>query len=206
MGKIILFNKHQNRNKKTHKAKQIIENSNGNENLDEFIEYMSSEVSKILDKPETNSFADIEKKERKEFEEKYKDVLSQAPDTAEAQIQYFAGIMLEFLPMIFHGEQKDRFDAYMDFSEFYLSEFDIAYSQYHNEHQKYEKEYPFRFIPLSADTLENELQDCLLQIINSSSAKSSNKRTGIIMWQTCKLFELYHNIIDLFSEKTTKKK
>lgn len=87
----------------------------------------------------------------------------------------------------------------MDFSKFYLTEFDTAYTQYHSENQEYENEYPFRFTTLDADALEKELQDCLQQIIASSSTKNRKERAEIIMWQACRLFELFHNIEELFS-------
>lgn len=90
----------------------------------------------------------------------------------------------------------------MDFSEFYLSEFDTAFSQYRNENQEYEQNYPFRFSPLPDPyTLEKELQDCLQQLITPSPAKSSREKAEIIMWQAYRLFELYHNMADLFLEK-----
>lgn len=196
MDDIISLEKYQDRKQK----KQ--ENTEDIKNIDAFLSYMASDVTKVLNNIEIEMMEEREIQERKRFEERYKDVLPQAPDSAEAQLQYFASILLAFLPTIFHGEQKDRFNTYMDFSEFYLSEFDTAFSQYRNKNKECEQEYPFRFSPLpDPDTLENELQDCLLQIINSSSVKSSSERTEIIMWQACRLFELYHNMADLFLEK-----
>lgn len=103
-----------------------------------------------------------------------------------------------FLPFIFHGRWQDRYKAYSDFSEFYLSEFDDAYYSFHSANQKYEKEYPFQFPPREADILENELWDCLTKLISLFPEKNNSNITEI-MWQSCKLFELYHNLDDLFS-------
>lgn len=145
MGDIILLKKYQDMKQKKQES---------TESIVTLLSHMASEVSKILDKSGIEMMEEREIQERKRFEERYKNVLSQAPDSAEAQLQYFANVMLKFLPTIFHGEWKNRFDAYMNFSEFYLSEFDTAYSQYHDTNEKYEKEYPFRFTTLDADALE----------------------------------------------------
>lgn len=198
MGEIILFQKYWDRKQKKKEDIKSTEHYEYNENIDAPLNYMSSEISKTLDKPGLESFADRENKERKEFEEKYSDILTAAPVTNEGKIQYFANVMLEFLPKIFHGKQKRRFNAYMDFSEFYLSEFDTAYDQYRSKNQEYEKEYPFRFTPLDADTLEKELQDCLILLASFPPTKNSRERAEIIMWQACRLFELYHCLDDLF--------
>ena len=123
----------------------------------------------------------------------------------EAKIQYFAGIMINFLPTIFYGKWKNRFNTHMDFSEFYLSEFDMAYSKYHNERQVSEKEYPFRFILLDSDTLENEIQDYLTRLDSLFPAKNNREKAKIIICQACRLFELYHNMADLFFDKIFKK-
>lgn len=130
----------------------------------------------------------------KKFEQKYKDVLSVAPRSDIDKIQYFASIMLNFLPSIFHGKQEERLNAYIDFSEFYLLEFDMAYSQYRKENQKHEKEYLFRFTPLKPNILEHKLHDSLTQL----SAKNNREKAEIILWQACRLFELYHLMDALF--------
>ena len=52
---------------------------------------------------------------------------------------------------------------------------------------------------MEIDALENELQHCLQQIISLSPTKSS-KDTTELMWQACRLFELYHNIDCLFED------
>lgn len=129
MGEIILLEKYQDMKQKKRES---------TEDIAALLSHMASEVSKILDKPGLEMMEERELQERKRVEEQYKDVLSQAPDSAEAQLQYFAGFISNFLSSIFHGEQKDQFDTYMDFSEFYLSKFDTAFSQYRNENQEYE--------------------------------------------------------------------
>lgn len=193
MSDIILLEKYQDMKQK----KQ--ENT---EDIAALLSHMASEVSKTLDKSRIEMMKEREIQERKRVEERYKDVLSQTPDSAEAQLQYFAGVMSNFLPAIFHGEWKDRFNSYMDFSEFYLTEFDAAYAQYHSENQEYEKEYPFRFSPLpDPDSLEKKLHNCLQQIIAQSPAKSSREKAEIIMWQACRLFELYHNLDNLLMKE-----
>lgn len=188
MGKIILLAKHQDMKQKKRESA---------ENIAALLSYMTSEISKILDKPGIEMVEEREKQNRKRFEKQYENVLLRTPGRPETQIQYFACILSEFLPVIFHSEWKNRFDAYMDFSEFYLSEFDDAYCRYLKENREYEKKYPFRFLQMDTNALEKELYNCLLQIITSSSITSSNKRAEIILWQSCRLFELYHILDDL---------
>ena len=142
----------------------------------------------------------MERDIRKKFEQDHKDILLSAPIYDADRIQYFAGVLLDFLPLIFHNSNCEcRYKAYMDFSEFYLSEFDTAYNNFHKNYQNLEKEYLFRFPKMEIDALENELQHCLQQIISLSPTKSS-KDTTELMWQACRLFELYHNIDCLFED------
>jgi len=204
MGKIILLKKHKNRNKKPDRATQSDEIPNNTENLAEFIEYMASKASEIVDSHDSELLGKREEDRRKEFEKRYKDVLSAAPISETDKIPYYANVMLDLLPAIFHSQtEEDRFDIYMDFSEFYLCEFDSAYYQYHKKNQQYEKEYLFRFVPMEADELKNTLQKCLQQIISLSPAKSSQEKSEI-MWQVCRFFELYHILDNIFSEMGNK--
>lgn len=206
MCKIISFEKHWDKKQRNKESTKTIEFYEYNENINAFLGYTATEISNIPDKPGIEKLIEMEKEDRKKFEERYSDVLTTAPFTNEGKIQYFAGIMLNFLPMIFHGQWKDSFNAFIDFSEFYLSEFDTAYTQYCSEYQEYEKEYSFRFIPLDTAALENEMHDCLTQLICLSATKNCREKAEGIMWQACRLFELYHNMADLFSEKFEKRK
>lgn len=92
MGEIILLEKYQDMKQKKRES---------TEDIAALLSYMASEVSKILDKPRIEMMEEREIQERKRIEERYKDVLLRAPDHPETQIQYFAGIMSEFLPVIF---------------------------------------------------------------------------------------------------------
>lgn len=190
MSNIILLENHQKKSREKCTPAKIVEISNESKTITDFIGYMASEVSGIQNSPWRKPLEEREKEEQKEFEERYNDVLATAPRTNEGKLRYFADVMLNLLPFVFHDRQKNLF--FSDFSMFYLSEFDSAYSQYSSENQKYEKEYPFRFPSLDTDSLEAAIHDCLWQITNS------NERTEI-MWQASRLFELYHNMLDYFS-------
>ena len=204
MKKIISFEKHWNR--KQNEEIKTTEHYESKDNMDAFLGYMTSEVSKIQDKPGTEILIYWEKEDRKKFEKRYSDVLARASISAADRIQFFAGVMLHLLPSIFHGKYERRYESYMDFSKFYLTEFDTAFSQYRNEKKEYEQEYPFRFSPLADSVaLENELQNYLQQLIAPSPAKSSREKAEIIMWQACRLFELFHNIEELFSGENFEK-
>ena len=200
MGEIIVLEKYKHRCKKSDRTTRLDKIPNNTENFNAFIEYMSSEATKIADNCDSELLDKKEKDRRKSFEKKYKDVLSAAPSSVADKIPYYANVMLDLLPTIFHSQaKKDRFDIYMDFSEFYLCEFDGAYCRYRNDNKKYEKDYPFQFLPMEADKLENALQKCLRQIISLFPAKNNHDKTQV-MWQACRLFELYHDMDDaLFS-------
>ena len=167
---IILLENHQKKSRKKCTPANTVEIPNENKTITNFIGYMASKVSEIQNSPWQKPLEQREQEDQKEFAERYNDVLAAAPRTAEGKLRYFANVMLNLLPSVFHGRQKNLF--FSDFSMFYLSEFDAAYSQYCNVNQEYEKEYPFRFPLLEANALEKELQDCLQQIIFPSPAKS----------------------------------
>lgn len=195
MCKIMFLDKY--RNRKQQKAHCL--NYSSDEELATLFRQMTSQVSDLFsNKSMITALKKSESEIRKEFEEKYKDVLSHAPASAKAQIQYFAGIMLEFLPDIFR-EQAGRSDAYWNFIEFYISEFNTAYSNFHidNKHSL-EKEYPFRCTHLTADELKAGLQDCLIRLKNPK--KNGRKREEEIIWQSCRLVELEHCLSDWFDE------
>lgn len=197
MSNIILFKNHQKKSRKKCTPAKTVEIPNESKIITDFIGYIASEVSEIQNNPWRKPLDQREKEEQKEFEERYNDILTAAPHSNEDKLRYFANVMLNLIPSVFHDRHKNQF--FSDFSMFYLSEFDAAYSQYCNVNQEYEKEYPFRFPLLEANALEKELQDCLQQIIFPSPAKSRKERAEIVMWQASRLFELYHNMLDYFS-------
>ncbi|MCM1233295.1 MAG: hypothetical protein NC489_24520 [Ruminococcus flavefaciens] len=201
MGEIIVLEKYKHRCKKSDRVTQSDKIPNNTENFNAFIEYMSSEATKIADNCDSELLDKKEKDRRKAFEEKYEDVLSTAPSSVADKIPYYANVMLDLLPAIFHSQtEEDKFNIYMDFSEFYLCELDEALCEYRSANEKYEKKYPFRFPRLDASDLENALRDCLTQLISLFPTKNNSDKTQV-MWQACRLFELYHNIDDvLFSE------
>ena len=190
MGDIIVFENYRKKGWKKDTIANTVEISNENKSLTDFVEYMVAEVSKMQKKPWRKPLEEREEEEQNKFEERYCDVLAAVPHTNEGKLRYFANVMLHLLPSVFHDRHKNQF--FSDFSMFYLSEFDAAYCEYHNRNKKYEKDYPFRFPSLDTNALENALQDCLRKIINS------NDKTEI-MWQSSRLFELYHNMLDSFS-------
>ena len=207
MHEIISLERYMNRQQNNPQKTTISGYRRDNETLNTFIQYIASETAKILDNPRIALLEKKEKDEQKEFEERYKDVLSAAPSSEADKIPYYAAVMLKILPDIFNRKHKskNRHKAYLDFSQIFLSEFDAAYCGYHRTNQKYEKEYPFRFVPLDADTLERELQNCLTLLISLSPAKNTTDKTEI-MWQSCRLSELHHNMVDLFSGEILKKR
>lgn len=146
----------------------------------------------------------IEKEEEEKFRTKYKDVLSAVPISASERMQYFSKVMLYLLSEIFHGSNWDiRFDAWLDFCEFYLSEFDPAYSDYFKVNKKLEQPYSYKFKPISEEKLEEQLKDCLTKIIEIYPDRKEEDKTAM-MYQASMLFELQDLLSDLFYKEVMK--
>ena len=146
----------------------------------------------------------IEKEEEERFKEKYKDVLAAVPCSDGEKMQYFSNIMLQLLPDVFHGSSWDaRFDAWMDFSQFYITGFDSAYSDYIKANKEFEQPYQYKFKGMAAEKLEEELVDCLGKIIELCPEKKEEDKTEML-YQAARLFELKDLLSDLFYKEVTK--
>lgn len=146
----------------------------------------------------------IEKEEEERFSEKYKDVLAAMPVSAGERMQYFSNVMLHLLPDVFHGSNWDeRFDACANFCEFYISEFNPAYSDYIKENKEFEKEYQYKFGTMKTEKLEEELKKCLTKIIEIFPEKKEEDKTEML-YQAARLFELDEILLVLFCEELMK--
>ena len=146
----------------------------------------------------------IEKEEEEGFREKYKDVLAAVPVSAGEKMQYFSNIMLQLLPDVFHGSSWDaRSDAWMDFSQFYITGFDSAYSDYIKANKEFEQPYHYKFHEMAAEKLEEELVDCLGKIIELCLEKKEEDKTEML-YQAARLFELQDLLSDLFYKEIMK--
>lgn len=137
------------------------------------------------------------------FRNKYSDVLTAGPVSSGAKMQYFADVMLKLIPNIFHGNLDTRFDAFADFCEFYISEFDPAYSDYIRENKEFEKEYQYKFGTMKTEKLEEELKKCLTKIIEIFPDKKEEDKTEML-YQAARLFELDEILLVLFCEELMK--
>lgn len=137
------------------------------------------------------------------FRNKYSDVLAAGPVSSGAKMQYFADVMLKLIPNIFHGNLDTRFDAFADFCEFYISEFDPAYSDYIKENKEFEKEYQYKFGTMNTEKLEEELKKCLTKIVEISPEKKEEDKTEML-YQAARLFELDEILLVLFCEELMK--
>lgn len=147
---------------------------------------------------------DIEKEEDERFRCKYNDVLAAVPVSASEKMQYFAKVMLHLLSGIFHSSNWDiRFDAWLDFCEFYMSGFDSAYSDYIKENKEFEKEYQYKFRAMAAEELEKELVDCLGKIVERCPEKKEEDKT-VMLYQAARLFELEEILSDMFYKELLK--
>ena len=146
----------------------------------------------------------IEKEEEERFKEKYKDVLAAVPCSDGEKMQYFSNIMLQLLPDVFHGSSWDaRFDACMDFCQFYITGFDSAYSDYIKANKEFEQPYQYKFKGMAAEKLEEELVDCLGKIIELCPEKKEEDKTEML-YQAARLFELQDLLSDLFCMEVMK--
>ena len=146
----------------------------------------------------------IEKEEEERFREKYNDVLATVPVSAGEKMQYFAKVMLHLLPNVFHGSSWDaRFDTWMDFCQFYITEFDSAYSDYIKVNKEFEQPYQYKFQGMAAEILDEELVDCLEKIIELCPEKKEEDKTEML-YQAARLFELQDLLSDLFYKEVTK--
>lgn len=139
----------------------------------------------------------IEKEEEERFRCKYSDVLVAVPVNVGARMQYFASVMLQLIPDIFHGNWDTKFDAWMDFSQFYITEFDPAYSDYIKANKEFKQPYQYKFKGMAAEKLEEKLVDCLGKIVEKCPEKKEEDKT-VMMYQAAKLFELQELLSDLF--------
>lgn len=137
------------------------------------------------------------------FRIKYKDALETVPVSASEKMQYFADVMLKFIPNIFHGNWDARFDVWMDFSQFYITEFDPAYSDYIKANKEFEQPYQYKFKEMATEKLEEELKDCLKDIIALYPEKNNEDKTAMI-YQASMLFELQDLLSDLFYKEVMK--
>ena len=145
----------------------------------------------------------IENELEEKFRNKYSDVLAAGTVSSGAKMQYFADVMLKLIPNIFHGNLDTRFDAFADFCEFYISEFDPAYSDYIRENKEFEKEYQYKFGTMKTEKLEEELKKCLTKIIEIFPEKKEEDKTEML-YQAARLFELQDLLSDLFCMEVMK--
>ena len=201
MGNVISFEK-EKRKKKTfnpnkEKSKMAAEKATCESNR------IDVDYAKMEPEQQAEFWKNMEKEEEEKFRIKYKDVLSAVPVSPGAKMQYFANIMLQLLPDVFHNNIWDiRFDTWIDFCKFYMSEFDPAYSDYFKINKKFEQPYSHKFKPISKEKLEEDLKDCLKRIIALYPEKTYVDKT-IIMYQAERLFELQDSVTDLFIMEVT---
>ena len=212
MGNVILFGKLKknmkefNQNKKKSKIATEKATKGCPKVLDSLREGSSIDINYADMEPDEKIeyWKNIEKEEEERFKEKYKDVLAAVPCSDGEKMQYFSNIMLQLLPDVFHGSSWDaRFDAWMDFSQFYITGFDSAYSDYIKANKEFEQPYQYKFKGMAAEKLEEELVDCLGKIIELCPEKKEEDKTEML-YQAARLFELQDLLSDLFCMEVMK--
>ena len=161
------------------------------------------DYAKLEPEQQIEYWKNLEKEEEERFKEKYKNVLAAVPGSAGEKMQYFAIVMFKLLPDTFHGSWDARFDTWMDFSQFYITGFDSAYSDYINVNKRLERPYQYKFGAMAAEKLEEELVDCLGKIIELCPEKKEEDKTEML-YQAARLFELQDLLSDLFYKEVTK--
>ena len=161
------------------------------------------DYAKLEPEQQIEYWKNLEKEEEERFKEKYKNVLAAVPGSAGEKMQYFAIVMFKLLPDTFHGSWDARFDTWMDFSQFYITGFDSAYSDYINANKRLERPYQYKFGAMAAEKLEEELVDCLGKIIELCPEKKEEDKTEML-YQAARLFELQDLLSDLVYKEVTK--
>lgn len=161
------------------------------------------DYAKLEPEQQIEYWKNLEKEEEERFKEKYKNVLAAVPGSAGEKMQYFAIVMFKLLPDTFHGSWDARFDTWMDFSQFYITGFDSAYSDYINANKRLERPYQYKSGAMAAEKLEEELVDCLGKIIELCPEKKEEDKTEML-YQAARLFELQDLLSDLFYKEVTK--
>ena len=161
------------------------------------------DYAKLEPEQQIEYWKNLEKEEEERFKEKYKNVLAAVPGSAGEKMQYFAIVMFKLLPDTFHGSWDARFDTWMDFSQFYITGFNSAYSDYINANKRLERPYQYKFGAMAAEKLEEELVDCLGKIIELCPEKKEEDKTEML-YQAARLFELQDLLSDLFYKEVTK--
>ena len=211
MGNVISFEKRKKRKRKFNqnkkKSKTVTEKSTtGYPAVLEPLKDGSSADTDYADmepKDKIEYWKNIEKEEEERFKEKYKDVLAAVPFSDGEKMQYFAIVMLKLLPDTFHGSWDAKFDAWMDFSQFYITGFDSAYSDYIKANKEFEQPYQYKFKGMAAEKLEEELVDCLGKIIELCPEKKEEDKTEML-YQAARLFELEEILSDIFYKELMK--
>ena len=138
------------------------------------------DYAKLEPEQQIEYWKNLEKEEEERFKEKYKNVLAAVPGSAGEKMQYFAIVMFKLLPDTFHGSWDARFDTWMDFSQFYITGFDSAYSDYINANKRLERPYQYKSGAMAAEKLEEELVDCLGKIIELCPEKKEEDKTEML--------------------------
>lgn len=139
-----------------------------------------------------------ERRFEERFGEKYNDMPKMEPIPAAAKMQYLADAMIKLVPDIFHGNDWDmQYDTCMYFYDLYILEFYPVYNDYVNENKDFERPYFYKFKPMPKDKLEEDLRDCLSQIIALYPEKTTRDKTTI-MYQCARLFETEEILFDIF--------
>ena len=144
-----------------------------------------------------------ENEEEERFKESYCHVLAVVPISAVARMKHFAKVMLPLVPDIFCDNGWDtRFDAWMNFCQLYTAGFDPACSRYFKENPNFWEAYQYKFEAMPAEKLEEELEDCLINLLILSPEKNSAHKAEIA-YQAARLFELEEIMSTLFYEELT---
>ena len=145
-----------------------------------------------------------EKDGQERFREKYRDIFAVVPISAEGRMQHFAKAMLSLVPDIFCDDGCDaRLDVWLDFCQFYTTGFDPAYSRYLKQNPNLGESYQYKFEAMPVGKLEEELEDCLINLLVLSPEKNNSHKTEMLH-QAAKLFELEENISTVFYEELMK--
>ncbi|HBI60888.1 MAG TPA: hypothetical protein DDY31_06710 [Lachnospiraceae bacterium] len=100
------------------------------ENAQEFLAAGGRVIECLMQTKEGKMMLKAEEKELEKERKRAEELMSGAPDIYKARIQYTARMLLDIVPLMFHGTEKEHRKAHNDFGLMYDNGIDIPFSSW----------------------------------------------------------------------------
>lgn len=148
------------------------------ENALEFLAAGGRVIEYLIQTKEGKMMLKAEEKELEKERERAEELMRGAPDIYKARIQYTARILLDIVPIMFHGTEKEHRKAHNDFGIMYDNGIDIPFSSWEKHAQDVHKAYEeaeengncTEFCEIGNEELEAPLMEILRIIIDETTS------------------------------------